>query len=450
MNLSDTLIERLGALSRCPLPDSLAEAAKQSVLEFVGVSLGGSRVLGEEETRFLGRFGPSEEASVIGFGRRASLYNAAMVNAFCSHILELDDGNRFCMVHLNATVMPAVLAAAEHENADGERLLRAVAVGYEAAVRVGRAIQPGHRQLGFHATGTCGTIGAAMGVAAVLGLDRAAMKAALSCACTGAAGLLEIQEDDSRLKPYNAAKAALNGLAAAYTAGAGFAGPDDILTGKRGFLRLFSPAFDPSPIAAPLAHPYGLETVYRKPYAACRHAHAPIEAALRLRARRAASSGSVCAVDVFTHKFAIAGHDHTEIRGLTSAKMSIPYGVAVAYLTGTAGMESFFPEQVCDPAVLGLARRVKVLEDEALTALIPDKRAAVVRITFSDGTCMTERIDSPKGEPETPMSAAEMEEKFRSLALYAGKSRETADRVVQCVRHLERDAKEFYTLLGHI
>jgi 2-methylcitrate dehydratase PrpD len=450
MNLTDLFTSRLHTLSAMPIENLPYKAAKESIMDFVGVALGGSFSLKREFANFLDQFDPSDEASVIGFGHRAGLYNAALVNAFSSHILELDDGNRFCAVHLAATVIPAVLAAAEHQKACGERLMRAVIVGYEAAVRIGTALQPGHRQAGFHATGTCGTIGAAMGTAVILGYDLARMKATLSAACTSAAGLLEIQEDDSQLKPYNAAKAAANGLAAAYIAGTDFSGPEDILAGERGFLRLFAPSFKTEPIAAPLERPYGIETIYRKPYAACRHAHAPIDGALKLRKQRAPECGVVELIEVFTHKYAIQGHDHTQIRGATSAKMSIPYSVAVAYLTGEAGMEAFFDDRISNPKILALTECVTVKEDPSLTALTPQRRPAIVKITFSDGQSLTERIDYAKGEPETPLSDTEMEEKFRSLAHFAQKDPVLIDRLIGCIRNLEQDTEGLYQLLGSI
>ena len=114
------------------------------------------------------------------------------------------------MIHLSAPIIATLLALAESEKINVHDFLCGIIAGYEAAISLSCLIQPSHRRKGYHATGTCGTIGAAMGASVALRFTREQIATSLSCGHAG--GILEIQEDGSELKPYNAANAALNGL----------------------------------------------------------------------------------------------------------------------------------------------------------------------------------------------------------------------------------------------
>src|SRR3989442_8413120 len=89
---------------------------------------------------------------------------------------------------------------------------------------------------GFHVTATCGAFGAAAGAGAVLGLDAAAITAALGIAGSQAAGSMEFLADGSWTKRFQTGWAACAGLHAAALAQAGFSGPATILEGRFGFL----------------------------------------------------------------------------------------------------------------------------------------------------------------------------------------------------------------------
>src|SRR5690606_25240829 len=105
-----------------------------------------------------------------------------------------------------------------------------------------------------------------------------------------------------------------------------------------------------------------------------------------------------------------------------SAKMSTPYSIAVALVKGKAGLSEFTQETINDKDILSLTQKVTVVSDDELTALVPQKRAAIVSVTTKDGQVATERVDYPKGEPENPISDDELKEKFISLMQFSGKS----------------------------
>jgi len=144
---------------------------------------------------------------------------------------------------------------------------------------------------------------------------------------------------------------------------------------------------------------------------------------------------------------AVGKHDHTDIFGVSSAKMSTPYSVAVALATGKAGIEEFSIEGINDSEISSLTKKVAVCADEELTALFPEQCAAIVEVTTNDGICRTERVDVPKGEPENPLSDDELKEKFVSLATYGNKSKEEDQEIIQIVWNLEEELHNLFRLL---
>ena len=266
---------------------------------------------------------------------------------------------------------------------------------------------------GFHTAGTCGTVGSAVGVAFALGMNREQLERVLCCAADSAAGMLEIQEQGSELKPYNLGRAAMDGLTAAYMGLTDFACPDDLLGGERGFFRTYSDQWDPEKLWTRTAY-FEIERIYVKPYASCRHSHSAVEAAIRLHEEL--DPAQIESVSVRTYRLGVKGHDHREIRGIASAKLSTPYAVAAGLLYGRADLSVFEP---LDEAILALAEKVSVAEDAALTAESPKKRAAIVTVRMKDGSEGSRRVDYARGDPENPMSPEEIEEKRKMLLAYA-------------------------------
>lgn len=446
--LTDCFIERLFNLKESGIPDRVILQAKKCVLDYLGVTLAGAKMLEAQGGRYLDSLKATKGTStVIAFERKADIYSSILINGLSAHATELDDGHRFGMLHLGSPIITALFSTAELENSSGAELLHGIIVGYEAAIRLACSVQPSHKEKGYHTTGTCGTIGASLGIATALGYTREQTKSALSAAVTSAAGVLGIQDDGSELKPYNAGRAALDGFVSAFVARVGFQGPDDILGGKRGFLSIMSDRNTPSLLVKSVDNSFGIEGVYMKPYASCRHSHPGIEAAIRLVANYSIRLDSIREINIRTYKAAVDGHDHVRIQGINSAKMSIPYSVAVALKTGKAGISEFSYDHITDQDIISLMAKVNVRIDAELTLLAPKKRAAIVEILTFDNKFYSEQIDYPKGEPENPMSLKDVEEKFVALAMYSGKTSKEAELVVQKVWNLEEDLFDLFNVL---
>ena len=414
-NATQSLIEYLYDKERS-ITDTIrmkAEACKQ---DYLAVSVAGAMKNRDHWKPLLERL-PDGNAELIGYEKKTDSKTAALINGFNAHTLELDDGQRFAMIHLGASILSAIKAASDDGQISEKSFQTGVIMGYEAACRTAIAMQPSHKNRGYHAAGTCGTIGCAVGVAFALGLDKACMKRALTCAAGSAAGMLEIQEQASEVKPYNVGRAAMDGLTAAYMALTDYALPEDMLGGERGFFHTFSDAWDLEKLTEQTDY-FEIERIYVKPYASCRHSHSAVEAAIRLHSEVQAEE--IEAVTVRTYKLGVKGHDHKEIQGTASAKLSTPYAVAAGLLYGRADLSVFEP---LDERIIRLAQKVTVVEDPALTAESPKKRIAVLTVAMKNGTQKSWRVDYAKGEPENPMTAEERAEKKRLLEQYAAKVR---------------------------
>jgi 2-methylcitrate dehydratase PrpD len=439
------LAEVLAATRYDDLPPDVVEHTRRSITDWLGSALGGSI---EKPARLAQQiaagFGASDQATMFAAGR-GSAPAAAFANGVASHILELDDIHMGSTLHAAAGIIPAALAVAEREHADGRAFLAAVTIGYEAAFRIGEAVNPGHYYF-FHPTGTVATFGAAAAAGSLLKLTADQMVNALGTAGTQAAGLWEFNADGAMSKHLHPGKAAMNGVLAADLARAGFTGATRILEGTRGFFEAMSrgpagsaphyegsaPHYDASRITDGLGVRWKIGENGYKLYSCCGHTHTAVDCALEIRARRSWSRDDVLR-DVSGIAIETYGPGYEIVREMNprtpyQAKFSLAYCVAAALLEGTLGLEQFaeerFPsttlgasgaEGVRDGAIAALLRRSRVTVADDLTAKFP--AAWPVRLTLSLNAGATERAasDYPRGNAENPVSSGELENKFTRL-----------------------------------
>lgn len=162
---------------------------------------------------------------------------AALYNGAVAAVQEIDDVHFDTSMHPGAAVVPSALAAAEWEvGASGLRLLAAVAVGYEIAIRL--SIAAGHRHYHFfHSAATCGAVGAAAAAAVAAGLTEIQTCNALGLAATMASGLWEgINSDAVMVKHLHLGLAAERGVRAARLARLGWPAATTAIEGPKGFL----------------------------------------------------------------------------------------------------------------------------------------------------------------------------------------------------------------------
>lgn len=431
MNITDVFINNILNFSNSQFDDEVLHHARKCYLDYLGCILAGymqnkERIKALEQNGLL----TQGNCTVLGSDQKLLFRDAGFVNGFNAHAMELDDGHRYAMLHIEAPVFSAMTALYEQENLNAEAFYKGVIVGYEVTVRLSRAMQPWHKVRGFHSTGTCATVGVAMAAAAALNYDFNQMKSTLSAASSSAAGLLEMLADDSELKPYNVGRAVMDGLTAAYIGKVGYIPPADILGGKRGFLNVmtdtqnleFLEKFDGNDKLCILGN-------FFKPYPACRHCHSTIDAALQIAKEDNIVPEAIEKIKIGTYKLALTGHDHTNVNSTKSAMMSIPYGAVVALVKKDAGLSQYKDEVVLSESVQNLLKKVEIEEDPELTGLLPDIRGAKVEVRTAEKEYQC-RIEYSLGEPENPMDDNAIIGKFHDLAEYVGMKKNIADTIV--------------------
>jgi 2-methylcitrate dehydratase PrpD len=349
---------------------------------------------------------------------RTSPLQAAFVNGFTSHILELDDVHRGAMFHPGAVVIPVALALGEKLHVSGLDLLSAIVLGYEAGIRIGQAAGKSHYKI-WHTTGTCGVFGAAAAAGKLLNLDENAMTWALGNAGTQAAGLWQFLEDGALSKPLHPGRAAYSGLLAALMAARGFTGPYRILEGEKGFLKATSPQHDLSSVVDDLGEIYRICNVSIKPYPSCRHSHPQIDAAREIAGRPDFDPRKIDSVHVYTYSAAVivAGGDEQYPSKAADAQFHSPYCIARTLQNGTLGLRDFDEKVIqSDSFTKALVNRITIEVDNEFEQRFPKAWGAQVEVKMTDGRLLSSEVKYAKGDPENPLTEDELYEKYLDLA----------------------------------
>ncbi len=439
--VTQRLADMLAAATIADLPAAVQEHVHRATVDWIGCAIAGAvEPPARMCQRLVAGLGESSEATVIAAGR-ASAAGAALANGVAAHMLELDDIHKGSTVHAAAPVISAALAVSEREHVEGSRFTLAVALGYEAALRIGEAVNPSHYRY-WHPTGTVGTFGAAAAAGAILGLTAVQMRDALGAAGTQAAGLWEFNADGAMSKHLHPGKAALNGVVGADLARMGFTGATRILEGPRGFFAATTEAYDASRITDGLGERWKITENGYKMHSCCAHTHTAIDAAMSLRADPRFPGDApigIAAIEIETYGpgFAIVQEPHP--RTPYQAKFSLAYVVATALLEGRVMLDQFAesrftPDGVRDVATRSLLARTRITVREDLTARYPGAWSARLAVTLDSGVVLRVACDHPRGHPENAVTTAALESKMHDLvASRFGTSvaRHVADAVAQ-------------------
>ncbi len=349
-------------------------------------------------------------------GGLSGMRHAALLNATASHTVEFDDIYRDAGYHPGCPTIAAALAAAQDKGADMDALLRAIAAGYEVSCRIGLAIQPSHYKY-WHTTGTVGTFGAATAVAELLGCDAAQIAHAIATAATMAGGLQQAFRGDGMSKPLHPGHAADAGTLAAIAASAGVTGALDVLHGPVGFAAATSEdAGKWTKALAGLDETFAIATMTFKNHGCCGHIFAALDAVHDLQVEHRFAPEGVEQIHIAGYSATKDVCDRPVVRTEQEARFSAQYCVGAMLVLGGVRLAAFAPERLVDPAIHALMALVSVSLAPDLANAYPGKRAARVTITLRNGTILERYQPTRKGDPDAPLSDADLSAKFRELA----------------------------------
>jgi 2-methylcitrate dehydratase PrpD len=391
------------------LPASVRREGLRSLLNWVGVAIGGSRhqTIDTAVAALLPFSGPPQ-AGLFGRRERFDIMNAAFLNAVSSHIFDFDDTHLKTIIHPAGPVASAILAVAEMHPVSGKEFLAAFIIGMEVECRIGNAVWPNHYDAGWHITGTTGVFGAAAAAGRLMGLSEQQMVWALGLAASQPVGLRE--SFGSMNKSFNPGRAAANGLFAAILARQNFTSSDTMIEARRGWASTVSTRQDYREITDGLGQRYETALNTYKPFACGIVMHPAIDAALRLRAQ-GLTPDQIARIDLKVHPLVLELTGKKAPAAGLEGKFSIYHAVAVAVVEGAAGEKQFSDRAVHDPVTVALRGKVMPVIDPAIGPEQVD-----MTIVMTDGRMLHHSIEHAIGSVEAPMSDQALEQKFADLA----------------------------------
>ena len=417
-----TLSEFLASIRYEQIPQAVVARTEELFLDWFASALAGKDA---RPTRIMEQFaaamGPSDGPSEILVSRqRTSPFFAALINGAASHFVEQDDVHSGAVYHPGTVVFPAVFAAAQETGASGRELIAAAVAGYEAGARVGEFLGRSHYKV-FHTTGTAGKLAAAAGVAHLLKLDADKLQHCLGSAGTMAAGLWEFLRDAADSKQLHTAKAAADGLLAAYIARDGFTGARRIFEGKQGMAAGMSSDADVRCLTDRLGTRWTTAETSFKYHASCRHTHPSADALLALMQEHKLKADDIATVTAHVHQGALdVLGPVTDPQTIHQSKFSMGFVLALIATSGRASLADFTSEALRDAKLRAFHDKVKMALDPAVDRAYPKRWLGRASVTTRDGRTIKQRIASPKGDPDNVLTRAELEDKALRLAAFTG------------------------------
>ena len=420
MTLALDIAGRIVSLRDMPLPPAALEASRVAFEDTLGCMLAGAT---EPCTRIVTGAAISGEGSctLVGSRGRTGPLDAALVNGTAAHALDYDNGSNTMGGHVSATVVPALLAAAEAFGGSGHDLLVAHTVGFETGTRIGLGVNFHHYEKGWHPTSTLGTFAVVGACATLLRLDAVQTATALAIGASFASGLKA--NFGTMTKPMHVGHCARNGLFAVLLAREGFTASAGAFEHRQGFFEVYNGTghHDARRILEPWAAPLQIlePGAGYKQYPCCAATHAALDATLaivraeggRLDPRR------VRRIETWTPARRLTHTDRPDPQGNLDAKFSVQYCVSRAVVEGRVGIEHFEGEAWRDPAVRQLMGRVQSAVHLPGQFAADNHFGAEVRITLDDGRVLADRVDIQLGRTAAnPIPPAQLRAKFLDCA----------------------------------
>lgn len=412
------LLQRLA--ERLDAPVSAADKARavSHLVDWLGCAVAGAR---------------EPAGCILLEGLPSSVRDRAFAWGGLGNILEMDDVDKRAVLHPGPSIIPAALAMAT-DGAD-DNILDAIIRGYEATIRLGRAVGPSHYAF-WHSTGTCGAIGSAVATANLLKLDREKTSHAMALALSQSAGLWQTRHEAVSMgKQLHTAHAARAGMEAALLARGGFLGPLGILEGEQGFFSAMCADGNPEDLLFDYGARWLIHDVSFKPWPACRHAHAAIDAALLartdLQGRRAEQ------IIVRTYEDALKFCNRAEPRSSIEAKFSLQHAVAAALVHGTPEVSHFSSEMLDRTQLKRMRDKVQVEVSDTYQSVYPARYGAEVEVR-TGAASKVYAIPDALGDPENPLSLEAIYGKAHSLLAHAGLKEDKADALILATQNVEQ------------
>ncbi len=417
-------------------PTEVIEKAKFCLLDLIGCAIAGyNHPVSKKLVNIAISNKGVEEATIIGHNQKVPALWATFANGAISHAVEMDDGHKWSISHPGVTVIPASLALGERLSCSGKEFLTAIIIGYDISLRVGEAVGPEHYEL-WHTTSTCGTFGASAASSKLLKLDQNQIADSLGNAGSQASGLWQFIEEGAMTKLLHTAKVGFNGLLASLIAQEGFTGAHKIFEGEKGFLKAMAKKPKEDSLIKDLGEKYKIMESNFKVHASCGHTHSPIDAMIKAKGKYNIHLEEIEKITIYTYNTAFQLTGNFNPQNIFEAKFSMPYCVVAALMFGKVDENIFTDRYLFDKALRSLMEKTNIIVDSQLEKYFPDYRPVIIEIETIQNNFVVEN-KYRKGDPESPLTHNELEEKFRGL-VKGSISDKKIDRIIDIVQSIEK------------
>ena len=397
------------------LPEDVVEKVKHHVLDTIASMVSGSELPpGRAAIQFARSYGGEKIGTVVGSNVICGPIEAALANGVLAQADETDDSHAPSLSHPGCAVVPAALAVGERFGAGGTQFLRAVALGYDVGTRVSMTLggqkfmNETHRDTHSLSEG----FGAAAAGGCIANLSAQQMRWLLDYAAQQSSGIAFWMRDSEHIEKafVFGGMTARDGVTAALLIQSGWTGVNDAFSGDDNFLVASSPKADPAGLVDKLGERYEVVRTNIKKWTVGSPIQAPLDALESVRKKRPFEPDQVKQVTV-----RIATDEASVVNNRDIPDICLQYMLAVMLIDKTASFRAAHDgARMKDPAVLHERAKIQLVPDAELEKLLP-KRVAVVDVTFTDGTHLSERVEAVRGTADNPMGRDEVVAKARDL-----------------------------------
>ena len=422
--------------------------AKLVWMDTMGVILAGS--LEPQAAALRARLAPlaTGQATILapGFAGTDPM-NAALLNGTAGLFLELDEGHR-PTGHPAIYIIPALLALGEELGTEGERLIEALVLGYEVTMRIVDACS---LSKAIHPHSSLGAVAAAAASAKLMGFNAKQIRHAISMAASlTLTGQWDAAFEGALVRNLYSGMGSHIGILCTHFVMSGFGGTRQGLASA--FNSILGSDFQPHLLTRNLGREYQITTNYFKFHAACRHAHAPVDALNAALTGRSLDPSEIDRVTVVSH-YPATRCAESEPANTLAAKFSIPFAIATAIVHGSSGVDAFRQDAVEDRATRSLAQRVELVEDASFNRRFPEEDPARVEVHLRNGQQLLGFVDHPHSDTNNQPTVTQLMEKFigltspvlsregasKAAALFLGMEQlQRADKLTALMRRLNR------------
>lgn len=402
------------------LPGEVIRNTKRLILDDLGCALGGYTTAGGKIlVDFAREVSGKEEATIIGEGIKVSCVFAGGINAQLAGILDFNE--TWKTGHIGSAIAQTGISLGERIGSRGSEIINAIVVGYETSTRIAEGVWSPNKMESQFRTTSWPVYGPAITAAKLLNLDSQKIEQTIGIA----GGMAPTKANRTIERPSHMIKTGefwwcWAGITGAFLAWKGFTGIANWLDGDKGYWTMVSDRCNPAAMTNGLGYDYHiLNQMHLKPWSICRHMHAGIELALNIIREETVDPDEIEEI-IFKCYSVVCSPPFDDPRPIEiwDAVFSVPWGIALAAYGYMPGPDWYSAERFKDEKILNLAKKVRLepLEESSRSFKEKGLEGVIAEVTLkAQGKVHTKRQEGMKGDPQRPLSDAELKSKFRSL-----------------------------------